>query len=288
MSRVALRTGRSGVLGLVLPDISNPLFPQIAQAVERASGLAGYGLLIADSHDEVGAQTATIERLVRQGADGVVVVPRRGSRIGAIDRPAAVTDSPSTPGNTVASDHWGGGAQVARRLVALGHRSLLFLGASPSSNVQKDRIGGMCAALSSGVDHRTLWIEDIEAEHGANAQLGLAGHVRDGVTAIAATSNLHALRALTELQSTGLAIPCDVSVTGFDDLLWARVVHPGLTTLRQDMAAIAERAIAHLVRALSAASLAGPAEAGAAIPMALIERGSTGRASEGRRRRQER
>ncbi|MGB8293490.1 MAG: LacI family DNA-binding transcriptional regulator, partial [Rhizobium ruizarguesonis] len=56
----ALRTGRSGVLGLVLPDIANPLFPKIAQAIEFAASAAGYGVLIADSRGDVAAQTEAI------------------------------------------------------------------------------------------------------------------------------------------------------------------------------------------------------------------------------------
>ncbi len=79
----ALRTGRTGVIGLVLPDISNPLFPQIAQAIEQAAASAGFGVLIADSRGEIAQQTAAIGRLIERGVDGMIVVPvvDRGSRI---------------------------------------------------------------------------------------------------------------------------------------------------------------------------------------------------------------
>ncbi len=70
----ALRTGRSGVIGLVLPDISNPLFPQIAQAIEFAASSAGYGVLIADSRGDIAIQTRAIERLIERGVDGMVIV----------------------------------------------------------------------------------------------------------------------------------------------------------------------------------------------------------------------
>ena len=248
----ALRTGRSGVLGLVLPDIANPLFPQIAQAIEFAATSAGYGVLIADSRGSVSMQTEAISRLIERGVDGIVIVPRLGTRIADIGCPVAVIDSPSTPGNTVSADHWQGGQAVAEHLVSLGHRKLLLIGNNPASNVQGDRIGGMKSALPVGGQTDVLWIEAHEQRHGRGSPLGLQAKVEEGYTAFAAVSDLIALRALTELQSAGISVPADVSVTGFDDLIWSSVVTPSLTTVRMDMAAIAEIAITALVRVIEA------------------------------------
>ena len=244
----ALRTGRSNVLGLVLPDISNPLFPQIAQAMEAAASNAGYGVLIADSRGKVTTQTQAISRLIERGVDGLVVIPRRGTRIGDVGCPVAMVDTPSTPGNTVSADHWEGGAKVARHLVDLGHKNFLLIGHDPASNVQNDRIGGMKSALGRNTRHTTIWLETLMHERGERASLGLIDHVKNGVTAIAAVSDLHALRVLTELQTAGIKVPQQVSVTGFDDLIFSPVVTPSLTTVHMDMARIAELAIAALVR----------------------------------------
>ena len=244
----ALRTGRSNVLGLVLPDISNPLFPQIAQAMESAASDAGYGVLIADSRGDVTTQTQAIARLIERGVDGLVVIPRRGTRIGSVSCPVAMVDTPSTPGNTVSADHWEGGAQLARHLLDLGHRKFLFVGHDRASNVQNDRIGGMKSALGNDVSHETIWIEPMLRRQGDDASLGLLGHVKSGVTAIAAVSDLHALRVLTELQTAGIKVPEQVSVTGFDDLVFAPVVTPSLTTVHMDMTRIAQIAIAALTK----------------------------------------
>jgi LacI family transcriptional regulator len=246
----ALRTGRSGVLGLVLPDISNPLFPQIAQAMEYAASIAGYGVLIADSRGDVARQTEAINRLLERGVDGMIIVPRRGTRIADIGCPVAVVDTPSTPGNTVSADHWQGGRQIASYLCDLGHRDFLLLGNNPASNVQNDRIGGIKSALDPSARVEVLWIEAIEERDGTGCLLGLADKAREGFTAFAAISDLAALRALTELQRAGVTVPGSVSVTGFDDLVWSPVVTPALTTMRMDMATIAEVAIAALVNAI--------------------------------------
>ena len=277
----ALRTGRSGVIGLVLPDISNPLFPQIAQAIEFAASSAGYGVLIADSRGDVAVQTSAIERLIERGVEGMVIVPRRGTRIADVGCPVAVVDTPSTPGNTVAADHWDGGRQIAEHLLKLGHRRLLIIGNNPASNVQNDRIGGLRSALGEGVRVETLWIERLEQVAGRGCPLGLAGKVAQGVTAFAAVSDLHALRALTELQRAGIHVPEQASVTGFDDLIWSPVVTPALTTVRMDMARIAAIAIEALVQAIGTRE-AEPRPLGAPVaatiskvPMQLVVRQST-------------
>ncbi|NTJ44860.1 LacI family transcriptional regulator [Agrobacterium larrymoorei] len=244
----ALRTGRSGVLGLVLPDIANPLFPQIAQAIEKAAAAAGYGVLIADSHGDVAKQTEAITRLIERGVEGMVIVPRRGTRISDVDCPVAVIDSPSTPGNTVAADHWGGGEQIGRHLAALGHDRVLIVGNNPDSNVQNDRVGGIRAGLAASAFTETLWVTPLEQRSGKGCRLGVAEKVRQGFTAFATVSDLHALRVLTELQRDGIEVPEKASVTGFDDLIWAPVVSPALTTVRMDMARIADLAIEALVR----------------------------------------
>lgn len=266
----ALRTGRSAVLGLVLPDIANPLFPQIAQAMEYAASVAGYGVLIADSRGDIAQQTEAINRLLERGVDGMIIVPRRGTRIADIGCPVAVVDTPSTPGNTVSSDHWQGGMQIAWHLYDLGHRKIVLLGNSQASNVQNDRIGGIKSALDPTVTTEVLWIEKIEAQNGAGCSLGLAEKARQGFTAFAAISDLHALRALTELQQAGISVPDSVSVTGFDDLIWSSVVTPGITTMRMDMTTIADIAIGALVEAIERGLPDETSEEGAARPSRLV------------------
>jgi len=278
----ALRTGRTGVLGMVLPDIANPLFPQIAQAIENAAANAGYGVLIADSRGDIATQTEAINRLLERGIDGMVIVPRRGTRIADVGCPVAVIDTPSTPGNTVAADHWDGGAQMGRHLASLGHRKVLLIGGNPNSNVQNDRIGGLKAGLGNEAECEVLWIEKVEAVSGTGCPLGLSEKAAEGFTAFAALSDLSALRALTELQRGGISVPEMVSVTGFDDLIWSSVVTPALTTVRMDMGTIADLAIAALIRVIEPDGDAEPEAAGHVIsetdrvPMQLIVRQSTG------------
>jgi len=256
----ALRTGRSGVIGLVLPDISNPLFPAIAQAVEAQAAAQGLGVLIADSMGDSDAQAQALRRMMRQGADGIIVVPRRGTRVAAMNLPLALIDTASTPGNTVSADHRGGGALAVAHLAALGHRQLLLIGESRASSVQNDRISGMTAALTPDMRADTLWLED-----------GVGALAETHATALIATSDLHALTALTTLQRAGRRVPHDISIIGFDDHAFGRAIAPALTTVAQDTATIARAAVASLVAQLNGE----PTPPQIIVPMTLIHREST-------------
>lgn len=278
----ALRTGRSGVLGLVLPDIANPLFPKLAQAIEFAATSAGYGVLIADSRGDVAAQTEAINRLIERGVEGMVIVPRRATRISSASCPVAVIDTASTPGNTVAADHWQGGRDIAAHLAELGHKRILIIGNNPGSNVQNDRAGGIRSGLRAGMQSATLWVERLERDLGCGCSLGLVEKVRDGFTAFAALSDLQALRALTELQRDGVVVPEMASVTGFDDLIWSPVVTPALTTVAMDMVTIAEIAISSLLKSIqTSGSREGTLVTAQMdrVPMQLIVRQSSGPAN---------
>lgn len=272
----ALSTGRSHVLGLVLPDIGHPLFPQIAQAIQQAATKAGYGVLIGDSRGDVKAQSNAIRQLVERGADGIILVPRHGTRIAEIDHPVAVIDTPSTPGNTVAADHWQGGRLIGDHLRGLGHMALTIIGLHQDSTVQADRIGGIRDGFGRERPVSTVWIDALEAKQGAGCPLGLGDLVKGGVTAFAALSDLHALRAISEVQRAGFSVPGHASVTGFDDLHWARSISPALTTARMDMDTIARIAIDGLVGQIdpARANINGP-EPVAAVPMHLMVRQSS-------------
>lgn len=261
----ALRTGRSGVVGLVVPDLSNPLFPRMAQALQHSAEAAGLGMLIADSHGDGAAQAGAIERLIQRGADGMIVIPRRGTHVGQISVPVVIIDAPATAGNTVSADHHSGGAMAVQHLADLGHRRFLFIGESASSGVQAERMGGMTSAVPPGAQATCLWLDRDDLAT-------VAAHVRAGITALCATSDLVALRIVSALHETGISIPQDVSLTGFDDLTFSSVLRPGLTTLAADTCQIADHALTSLRALLSDET---PPRS-RTVPMRLVVRDSTG------------
>lgn len=260
----ALKTGQTGILGLVMPDLTNPLFPRIAQMLSIVAADRKFGILIADSLGRAQEQDEACLRLLDRGVDGLLVVPQKGTTPEPMPVPIAVINTASDPNNSVSADHAGGGRQVARHIADIGHRHVLILGGDPVSEVQQDRIAGMTAALRDDIRTEILW-----GEAGVSHVLPA---VKSGVTAVMTTSDLIALRVRSELMREQIFVPDRVSLTGFDDMSFAPIMHPALTTVAQDVEEIASRAID-----IIAAKIKGevPAGEGQTVPMRLVVRQST-------------
>lgn len=255
----ALRTGRSNVIGLVLPDLSNPLFPRMARAIAVAAEERGYGLLFADSHDSPEMQGRALQRLIDLGSDAIVVIPRQGTEIGKQSVPVAVIDAPGAPYNVISADHAGGGALIMEHLRDSGHRNIICLGANHTSLVQCTRIRGMIAAAGADTNIETHWLED---------NPDLVSAIRDGATAVACTSDLIAIRLITEMSAANMDVPNHVSLTGFDDLDIGRMISPRLTTVTTSEAELGKRAIAALIELIEGSD----AHREDLVPMRLISR----------------
>jgi LacI family transcriptional regulator len=263
----SLRTGRSALVGLVLPDFTMPLFPVFAQAFERAAKRRGMALLVADALGDGVVQAEEMRHLVARGADALVVIPARGAAldVSGLPVPVVVVDSAANPFNTASSDHRAGGRLVARHLADLGHRRVIVLGGRTRSNVALERVAGLVETFAAlGVAARVVPVPaDLDGSRDAVAALDL-----DGATAIACAYDAQAVGVLDALAGRGLRVPDDVSVTGFDDTVWSQIVRPALTTVRQDLAAIAEHALD---------VAAGTADAARLFPVTLVVRASTSR-----------
>ena len=260
----ALRSGQTGILGLVMPDLTNPLFPRIAQHLSLVADDRHLGILIADSRGNPEEQIQAIDRLLDRGVDGLMIVPQKGTAPGPQRVPTVIINTASDPDNTVCADHAGGGRLIARHIADLGHRKVVILGGDAVSEVQRDRVEGMRSGLMGSIEVQELW--------GDSGIEQLIGAVKGGATAVMTTSDLLALRAHSHLARFGVMVPRDVSLTGFDDLPFATAMHPTLTTAAQDVSQIAERAIEQLVGAINGD--APPAQS-TTVAMRLVTRNST-------------
>ncbi len=263
----ALKTGRSGILGFVMPDITQPLFPKLAQGVEAEADRCGYGVLISDSRGSETGQDQAIRQLVQRGVDGIVIVPQRGTTPHIDTTPVAVINTPTDPANTVSANHIQGGVLAAQKILELGHRDVLLLGGDPQSAVQVDRIAGMEKSLSGRANHTVHWEVDDYPD--------ISQQVGNGTTAVLAVSDLLALRILLDAAQMGIRCPGQLSVVGFDDLPLGTSVRPTLTTIAPDVAEISRRAVAYLLASINGAE---PVPAVSSVDMFLIQRQSIGTA----------
>ncbi|MGA0614386.1 LacI family DNA-binding transcriptional regulator [Paracoccus sp. KR1-242] len=270
----ALRTGRTQSFAIILPDFRMPLFAEFARAFAMAARKRDLAMTVADSLGSLEMQTEHLRDMAARGMDALVLVPMRGSRLEglALSRPLTVVDAASNPLNAVSSDHRQGGALVARHLIGLGHRDVLLLGASgQDSRVNALRLQGMREVFDAqGITTRHM---ALPPTHEA-ARDGLAGWNPGPVTAIAAAYDALAVGAVMALTARGLSVPQDISVAGFDDTVWGRIVAPALTTIRQDLQTVAELALAHAMGERTAPDL---------VPVTLVPRCSTAAAPSARK-----
>ena len=245
----SLRTGRSRLVGVVLPDLANPVFAPILGGIEAALARQGYSALVANAGPEPQHQREIVDQLIGRRVDGLILatVRREDAVLGhclAAGMPTVLVnraeDTPRAP--TVVSDEAGGMGLAVRHLAALGHTRIGYLGGPESLSTGIVRRRGFEAALhAAGLalgPVATAGAYTREAGRAATATLLEAA----GLTAICAANDLLALGAYQELAARDLACPRDVSVVGHNDMPLVDMVAPPLTTVRIDHPAMGREA----------------------------------------------
>jgi len=255
----ALRTARSCSLGIVVPQLDNPVYGQMIMGAEAAARERGYALLIVHVRQaESGIQA--IERLARMNrVDGVLVsslddeatlapaLKRAGIPSVVLNRRAAGV------ANCVLLDTRKAAALAVRHLVQLGHRRIAHLAGLPGGAGAEDRLAGyrdVLAATGIRFDSRLVQVGGYSAEGGERAMRDVLRRVSPPPTAVFAATMISAAGAMKALRSSGLAVPRDVSVIALHDSVLAEMLEPPLTTVRlptQDMGYEAARGLVDLI-----------------------------------------
>ncbi len=281
----ALVRPRSHIIGVVLADVSDPFFSEVVRGVETAAKLAGRLVVICNTESVPEQELEYVSLLRTQRADAVLVVgaapldrhygtemARHAEGLGA-DGGALVYCGRPRPADTragkvVALDNLGAGALAARRLLAAGHRELLYLGGPEGRTTTRDRLQGVLGELErQRVPPRRLQVTygpfDRTTGYREVAVRADAGALPD---AVLAANDLLAIGALAALRDRGIKVPRDVSVIGIDDIPAASDLTPRLTTVRLPLVQLGQLATRVALGLAPANAKAGPAS--------LIERES--------------
>ena len=275
----AMRTRRSGTVGVVVSHLTNPFYPELIEALNTELGAAGCRMALWTSAGP--GQDAALEA-IRQGVlDGVLFTAataksaalREAMRSGA----PAVTLNRAIPGwhcDQVVSDNRVGGQRIARYFAAAGHRRVGYIGgpALPSTSADREKgyLSGLSAVgLSLPEAHRRSG--DFSYQRGRNAMRELLSLSRPP-TAVFCVNDLTALGALDGARSLGRAVPDDVWVVGYDDIPMASWDAFDLTTVRQPTGEMARIAV-QLLLSRVAEPTAAPRRV--TMPAELVVRGTT-------------
>lgn len=227
-----LVSGKTGNVGIIVPDLANPLFPSVVKGAQARARETDHAVFLADTDEDPREEFDLIQTMAKQ-VDGVIVCSSRLSRA-QIEEVADLTSLvllnrqvPHIP--SVLMDSADGMRQAVDHLAALGHQRVAYLQGPRSSWSNGVRRRGLrSASQRHGLEVTTLGPFAPYFEAGVQAaDLALASQV----TAILAYNDLLALGVLARLADRGVAIPDEVSVTGFDDIAMAGMATPPLTTV---------------------------------------------------------
>jgi LacI family transcriptional regulator len=227
-----LITGRTGNLGLIVPDLSNPFFASVVKGVQAAARAADYSVFIADTDEEPDAEVDLLRALAKQ-VDGLILCSPRApdDELAAIGSDSTVVLMNRRAGGrpSVTVDNADGMRQAVDHLAALGHRRIAYVAGPRTSwsNNQRER-GMRQASDAGGTDLVHLGYFPPQFEGGvAAADLALAS----GATAVIAYNDVVALGLMSRLGARRVSVPDGLSVIGCDDIGMSAMSHPALTTV---------------------------------------------------------
>ncbi|MEU0442822.1 MULTISPECIES: LacI family DNA-binding transcriptional regulator [unclassified Streptomyces] len=253
----SLVTSRTRSIGLAVSAISNPYFTEILQGVEAAALDHGYGLLIADPHDDPDHEVDAVRLLHERRVDGVIVAPsaRPAGLLAYLERhrvPAVLLDrlldipaGGTPPFDQVCAENAGPTTRLVTHLAELGHRRIGLVAGLPGLSTTAERITGYrhgLAAAGLPYDER-LVVHGDSASAGAERATDALLSAAAPPTALVSANNAMTLGALRALRARGLSVPGDIALCCFDDFAWADLFSPRLTAIAQPSREIGARAV---------------------------------------------
>lgn len=253
----ALVTGHSNVIGLVVSDVRNPYFAEVARGAEDAAYAAGFDLLLCNSDLDAARQMHYINSLLEKRVDGIIMnsvanLSRKDqSYIAESGVPVVLLYQVGgdTPFSTVSADSQRGGELAAECLLAHGHRHIMYLaGTRHHANLSKRVQSFLQAVRRFGHDAEARVMYGTHTLAGGREMARSLFTKASEITAIATANDAVAFGVMKAAIEMGVNIPGDISLIGFDDVELASIVHPPLTTIRQSKYEIGEAAVGILLR----------------------------------------
>jgi len=257
----ALVKGASGAIGLIVPDITNPFFSDIARGVSDVADRAGYGVIFCNTDGRADREVSYIRLLRRKRVDGLLVcsatldaplvgdLTAAGTPFVLVSRLSSEPDVPY-----VITDDRVGSRLAVKHLIDLGHRRIGFIGGPENVQASRDRMAAYLDVLSEyGLPAEPAWRCHADFTQSAGREAGrrmLSSDERP--SAIFAANDVIALGVLEVADGLGCPIPHDLSLVGYDDIRYASLPRIQLTTVAQPAVEMGRIAADGLVAALMA------------------------------------
>jgi DNA-binding LacI/PurR family transcriptional regulator len=271
-----LITGRTGNLGVIVPDLGNPYFQGVLKGAQGRAREADYAVFVSDSQESATEEAALIGAMSKQ-VDGIVLCSSRldAEALAALESdPAVVLLNRRVPGRvTVSVDSAGGMRQAMEHLTALGHTRCAFVSGPRRSWSNQQRLRGLrAAARAAGAEVIPIGPVAPQFDGGIEAAEAV---LASGATAVLAYNDLVAAGILSRVAQLGVEVPRRLSVVGFDDIPLAAMLTPALTTVAAPTVRAGAVAVETLLARLDTEVAPPPEPVDHALPATLVVRGST-------------
>ncbi len=241
-----LRAGVSHTVGVIVMDVGNPYYTELARGIEDRLATADHTLILCSSDDDPAREERFLKLFAEQGVRGVLVTPMNSTpeRLGDLNRlgiPSVLMDSSRNQQHpSVGVDHISGGRQAVAHLLEQGHRRILFLAGPTDLQQTRHRLRGAIEAIQAAdLDPAdVLQVTNLPTLSANEGQRGLIEALDSPVpapTAVFAMNDIVALGVMRELRVRRLSIPRDMAVVGYDDLYFAAELMTPLSSVRQPM-----------------------------------------------------
>ncbi len=254
-----LKTGRTDVVGVVVPDITNAFYPEVVRGIEDAAHKAGYSVLLCDSNESSSNENSHLNMLFSRRVDGVLLACCVNSTAyatpGRHRLPVVFFDRvpPVTTNWTVSSDNIQAGYRATRHLIDLEHSQIALVAGDLGLSPHRDRLEGFRKAMQEchlPIREEYLITGDVQIEDGLDACRRLL-RLTERPTAIMASNNKLLLGVLQGLDEREIQIPRQMSIIGFDDYLWNRYFNPSLTAVAQSAHEMGKRSFDLLLQTIN-------------------------------------
>lgn len=260
-----LATSRTATIGLVVPDITNPFFAEIARGVEDTAFESGYNVFLINTAEDHAREAAALNSLWEHNIDGAILCSLRLAQKqldAAVTRfPAAVLFNRQLSRRaeniiTISVNDERGAQTAVEYFIQQGRRQIAFLAGPANSVSSQRRLEGYRRALSAaGLEYDPSRVEHCppDTENGRTGALALLAR-NPGIDAILAFNDLVAVGALQACADSGRAVPKDVAIIGADDIPLAAIIRPKLSTLHVDLKRIGRVAMRKLLDVMAGKS----------------------------------
>ncbi len=274
----SVRTGKSSTLGLVIPDLANPFFPNLVQAVIQRARQHGYTVVVIDVEDDSDLERKAMQTLESHGVDGIIWFPIRDENTaveGTGTVPMVVLDRVIPGFETVRADDLAAGDLAATHLLELGHRRFGIVSGPCSIRSMADRCKGARERIHGAKEKGGEVVFHVETGFSRDLEPSVQQALEtQDVTAIITGGDMIAIGVMRRLQALGKRVPEDVSVMGMDDIPWAQLSTPPLTTVEIPIEDMAIEAVDGVIRRME---VDGERSRRVILDPALVLRESTAR-----------